>query len=91
MLLQNVYISFSNNGPITDVQVTHAMGTNTPLYHNRHRLFKNARNAFLNLALKTAKSFSAFPNNTFEDNYLIQVTSCFCLGHRNYLGSLLLL
>ena len=34
MLLQNVYISFSVNGAFT-VQVTHAVGTNTPPYHDR--------------------------------------------------------
>lgn len=28
--LQNLYVPFSTKGPFKDVQVTHAMGTNTP-------------------------------------------------------------
>ncbi|MED6237276.1 hypothetical protein ATANTOWER_021960, partial [Ataeniobius toweri] len=36
MLLQNLYVPFSNNDAFTDVQVTHdAMGTNIPPYHQR--------------------------------------------------------
>ncbi|MED6278638.1 hypothetical protein CHARACLAT_025996 [Characodon lateralis] len=35
MLLQNLYVPFSFNGTFTDVQVTHAMGTNT--LSNQHR------------------------------------------------------
>ena len=34
MLLQHLYVPFSINGAFTDVQVTHAMGTNIPPYHH---------------------------------------------------------
>uniref|UniRef100_A0A3B4CD99 Shugoshin C-terminal domain-containing protein n=1 Tax=Pygocentrus nattereri TaxID=42514 RepID=A0A3B4CD99_PYGNA len=35
MLLQNLYVPFNINGAFRDVQVTHAMGTNTPPHHQR--------------------------------------------------------
>ncbi|MEQ2215473.1 hypothetical protein XENOCAPTIV_001497 [Xenoophorus captivus] len=35
MLLQNLYVPFSINCAITDVQITNAMGTSTPPYHHR--------------------------------------------------------
>ena len=34
-MLQNLYVPFNIYGAFTDVQVTHAMGTNTPPYHHR--------------------------------------------------------
>uniref|UniRef100_A0A0E9RE37 Uncharacterized protein n=1 Tax=Anguilla anguilla TaxID=7936 RepID=A0A0E9RE37_ANGAN len=46
MLLQNLYISFCINGAVTDVQVTHSIGTDTPPYHDRRWL--------LDLTLMTA-------------------------------------
>lgn len=34
-MLQNLYAPVSINVAFTDVQVTHAMGTNTPRHHQR--------------------------------------------------------
>ena len=42
MLLQNLCVPFSINGAFTDMQVTHAMGTNTPPYHHKCRLLNFA-------------------------------------------------
>lgn len=39
-MLKNLYVPVTINVPFRDVQVTHAMGTNTPWHHQRDSDFK---------------------------------------------------
>ncbi|MEQ2173318.1 hypothetical protein GOODEAATRI_030946 [Goodea atripinnis] len=80
MLLQNLYLPFSINGAFTDVQVTHAMGTNTPLYHHiccllnfalKMILILNVFSSFSPLATAFGLSFKCRDFYRFPDSLMI--------------------
>ena len=61
--MPKVYISFSVNAAFIDVEVTHAIGNNTPSYHSHELAGNNLDGLFLLLPFFETTTFIIFKNN----------------------------